>query len=685
MIRFLTGKCKYFILTSTLVIAVLSALVIPLVEINYDMTKYLPSDSNTALGLEVLEDSFGNHAAIQIMIESDDFVELLMTKDKIKSIPLVKNVFFIDDIIPYMEKLEFLPPETIRPFYYENNALLTVTIDADDYCKNIEYVLQDIEIILEGKPYAIRGEALNNIEARQIAENETYKIILYILPIILLILLLASKSFFEPIIILIPLSVAIVINMATNYFLPNISFITLAIAAALQLAISLDYSLFLLHRYYEERKKDVPVLESIITALKSTFKTVSASMLTTVTCFLALLFMRYTIGFDIGIVLSKGILLSYLSVIILTPILIYISAPLIDKTMHNTYTPSLNRALLIINKGRFILLAILIITVAFTFHYQNKTTYTYGNNFSPDESSSLAIDNQKITDKFGVLKPILILVPHDNDIAKEAKLVSLLNSHSSITKVESLITVTDSSIPRDSLPDQVIETYIQNGYMKFLVQTDVAEESPELFELSEYINETLDIYYEEYFALGYAVGTAEIKAVIVDDTIIVTLFSIIAIAIVLFVFFQNILIPVLLIIVIKTSIWLNFALLYVFDVQVIYIGVLIVLALQLGATIDYAVLLASRYLEFRKTKEKIEALKLAINNALKPIVISSVILAVAGFSEMLLSDIQAVSEIGLLIGRGALLSLSTVLLFLPPLLLIFDRFITKTNKKASIT
>lgn len=669
---------KWFILAITFVLIVVSIFLSFNVKTNYDMTDYLPENSSTKQGIEVLDKTFGNHALVEVMVKDVSLAQSYSIKQEIESIEGVKQVVWLDNYGD-ISNPDDIDQATIDAFYSDDNALFRVIFIEDSYALEVEEAIGDIEILLEDYGAFYRGEPIENIGARNIAEGEFIKILLIIIPICFVILIFASKSWIEPIIILTVLGIGVVINLGTNAFLPSVSFITLTIAAALQLAISLDYSLFFIHRFYEYRDSGLDVQTSIQKSFKKALPIITASALTTMIGFIALFFMRYGIGFDIGIVLTKGILFSYLSVFFVLPILILLFDPLIEKTRHRHFMFNLNGLRHVFSKFKYVFLGVFVLILAFGLFFQHRAEFFYGNNQYSDDTSDLVRDNQEISSSFGNYQMITLLLK-DSTKTDELNLLYELNQNTHVVQIDALYTQVDPAIPEAMIPDSIKNQYTQSNYTRVTLYTDIVDEGEAMFDFNESLDNLLDQNYDEYYMLGVISSTSEIKDTVIEDTPIVLWVSIGLIFVVLVIVFRNIVTSILLIGVIQAAIWFNVGLLAVNDRQVIYIGYLVVLALQLGATIDYAVLFASRYLESRKTKDKQEALSNTLKKASIPIMISGFVLAGAGFSEMLFSDIKVVSDIGLLIGRGALLSLGLVLLVLPALILILDPLLNYKRK-----
>lgn len=695
MKKILGSKIKYLILALFAILAVAGLVINFMVEINHDLTKYLPEDSNTKQALEILGEEFGNYAAVELMVKDVEKQDAIEIKNALKEVEYIKSVIWLDDLEKYatlitdptiLAQLQVV----LEGFYKDNNALFQIVMEYDAYDLLTEEAIDNIKnlSILKDREFHLRGEALYNIDTRRIADGEVFKILVVIVPIIIVILLLAAKSWIEPVLILINLAVAIAINLGTNFILGEISFITQTMAMALQLAISLDYSLFLIHRYYEEKQNGNGAVEATAKALKTTFGSILGSAMTTVVGFAALLFMNYTIGADIGLVMGKGILLSFFTSIVLLPILIVIFSKVLDKSMKKrTRSANIAKVAKVFYKRKWVTLILFFGLTVIGIVFQNSIKFKYGNTEISDAKSSVVKDEAAINQVFGVNKPVLILVPNgdlENELENEGKLSQELLANDNIIAINSIsLYETMLGIPRTYLPPDIKSQFIGDNYTRIIINIKIENESQEMYDFSDELNEIVAKYYEDYYLAGVATSTSEIKNVVTKDAIIVTLVSIIGVGLVILLIFKSFSLPVLLLIIIQASIWINTSILFVADMRVVYIGYLVIQTLQLGATIDYAVLLTSRYKEFRTENNSKEAIKKALNSSGISVIISAAVLAIAGYAEGLFSNISAVKEIGLLIGNGAVISCLLVIFVLPSALIAFDKIISKTTLKAN--
>ena len=663
-----------------ILILIISYIFIPKTNVNYDMTMYLPSDSMTKEGMDILVDEFGEESTIQIMIMNIEPTDLLSLKASLIQVNNVDAVIWLDDYVDLNTvPIEYIDPTVLGAFYEDGNALITIVFDVNSYEVSLDDSINSLTDILGDYTIHMRGEPLLNSSTRQVADNEIIKIMLLLIPLILFLLFISSHAWIEPLLIVIALGFAAIFNLITNGLLPSVSFITMTMSLALQLALSIDYALFMIHRYYEERT-DNNAKDASKLALKHSIRPITISALTTIAGFSALMLMRFTIGMDIALVLSKGILFSYLSTILILPILLIWFDPLITKTKHRVFFPNLKRIVKFQIKAKYFLLPLLLIILVLGFFIQRNTEYLFGQSSNANEDSTLNLDRDIINDAFGPHNQMVILIPNES-VSQEVNLVTDLIANENILSVNALVTQVNPNIPRENLPAELTSYYIGEEYSRIIINTSIYEESEDLYEFSDSLKVIVSDNYDNFYIVGQASSLSDIKESIEDQGVWILLITILAVGLVVGMIFKSIKIPIILIGIILSAIWFNMSFLVIRDIQIIYIGYLIVMSIQLGATIDYAVLLTNRYLEERKTNNKEKAMTTAFTSSSISIIISGSILTIAGYVEGLFSKVDSVSRIGQLLGSGALISLIMILLFLPAMLLIFDKYIIKTKNK----
>lgn len=676
------GKGKYITIGVFLILAIISAVLMGFVKTNYDMTKYLPGNSNTKKSLELMEHEFGETSMIQMMTSNIDLVEANAFVLEINKLKTIKSVIWLGVVADISTPIEHMDQSLIKDFYHDGDLLYTIEFNLDDYAIEIGDDINEIRKIAKNMEVEVylRGAAVNNQSNRDKVSNEMFWIFVLAVPIAVAILFIASKSWFEPIVVLINLGVAILINMGTNFIQGEISYITLAITSVLQLAMSLDFSLFLIHRYYEERETSDKV-EAVVKSTKAAFKSVTASALTTIFGFLALVVMQYRIGFDIGVALAKAIFISFIVTMVLLPIIVVVFDKPLIKLKRNKIEGNNKAIIKFISKYRVLILIFLVIFGGYMFYTQTKTNYIYGDLILEDYNDQAFLDELAIKNEFGSFQPILILYKNEDKQHAISLAEELLNIPE-VTQIQSLVTSVDPTLPENIIPKEALDQFKGENYSRMIVMLDINGEDERMYELSktitDLVNETLP---NEPHLLGVVVSIEEIKTSVTNDGIFVQLLSALIIALVIGIVFKSPIIPILLVALIEISIWTNISFSVFSGGKLVYIGYLVVSSLQLGATIDYAVLLTSRYEEFRESLKPKDAMFEAFSKSVPTILVSGLVLASAGFVVYFVSKLGIIKEIGMLIGRGALISSLFVLLILPAILLIFDKLILKLSFK----
>ena len=651
MSYFMTKKGRLWTISVVILFTIFSGILAFQVKTNYDMATYLPQDSNTKQGIEILENTFGNHTSIELVVDGWTVEEVLALKQDISTIDHVYGVVWLDDYVDLTTvPIDFVPLDVKAPFYRDGKSKLMIEFDLDGYDTRLDEVILSIRALSTEHLY-MRGEVLNNLESHKVASEQLFLIMAIIVPLCIIIMVFASKSYMEALLILMTLGIAIVLNLGTNLILGSVSFITMTMAMALQLAMSLDYTLFLLHRYHEY--SDLPTTERVKMAVKKSFVSITVSSLTTIFGFIALCFMSYGIGLDMGLVLAKGILLSYLSTLIVLPILLVLCHAWIEKTTHKVWMPSFKRFSQGIYKARFYLIGLFILIGFGSFMVQKEANYLYQN--TGHATSTIASDQAFIEKDFGPFNPLVLLI-HGDDVQRELGLVTELLDNEHVLSISALVTVVDPTVPRDFIPIEVRSQFIRDGYSRIILYTDLSKESPAFYEFNDFVVSKTNSFFEEAYYVGVIPATSDIKNLILSDTALVLWLSIGLVALVIGLAFKSIVIPILLVLIIESSIWFNIAINVWTSTEILYVGYLIILSIQLGATIDYAVLLTSRFQEERKNHSHQEAFQTALQKSLPSILISALILSFAGFTEALVSDMNAIQDIGIMLGRGTLFS-----------------------------
>ncbi|WP_083547404.1 efflux RND transporter permease subunit [Virgibacillus halodenitrificans] len=643
------------------------------------MVDYLPEDAPSTEAMDVMEQEFdGAVPNTCVMINNVSIQEALAYKEQLAAIDGVSDVTWLDDAIDIKTPIEMADEDTVESYYKDSNALFSFSIREGD-----EVAVTDKIYDLIGEDNnAMAGEALNTATQQTMAFTETMYAAALLIPIIIIILVISTSSWVEPLFFLTAIGVSVLINLGTNIFLGEISFVTQSVAPILQLAVSLDYAIFLLHSFSDYRKEVSDPKEAMRLAMKRSFPAIVASASTTFFGFMALTFMNFEIGSDLGVNLVKGIVLSFISVMVFLPALTLMFYKWIDKTQHQPLLPSFKNIGSKVIKLKIPSLILVFLLLVPAFLAQSQTSFIYGIGEQP-ETTRAGSDVVKIEDEFGKSTSMVLLVPK-GDVAKEEELVQDLEKMEHVTSVLSYVNTVSPAIPPEYLDESVTEQFYSENYSRIILQTNTDTEGDIAFDLIEDVEATTGNYYgKEFYALGESVTLYDMKNVVQKDNTLVNLLTVITVALVLLVTFKSISFPIILLLTIQSAVWINLSVPYFTSSSLVFVGYLIVSTVQLAATVDYAILLTEAYKENRKEMPALAAIKKTLDEKIFSIAISASILSSVGFILWITSSNPVVSSIGLLLGRGALLAFIMVVLFLPAMLLVFDKIIEKTTWKAN--
>ncbi|MCR1288046.1 efflux RND transporter permease subunit [Shouchella clausii] len=648
------------------------------VSTNYNMVDYLPDDAPSTEGLALMEEEFRSAMPnTNVLIHDVSIQEAIRYKEQLASIDGVSDVSWLDDVFDIRIPLEMADSGLIETYYKDHDALFSVTIDS-----GAEVAATDDIYSLIGEENAVTGEAVNTATSQKMTGSETLYAAALLVPIIIIILVLSTKSWVEPLFFLTAIGVSVLINLGTNIFLGEVSFVTQAVAPILQLAVSLDYAIFLLHTFSDELDQQPSPKEAMAKAMRKSFPVIFVSALTTFFGFMSLMLMDFGIGVDLGFNLVKGIVFSFISVVVFLPALTLTCYKWIEKTTHRSFVPSFKGSGAKLLKLRIPALVLVLLLLVPSFLAQSSTTFLYGLGDLPEQTRAGA-DAKRVEETFGQSTPIVLLVPND-DIAKEEKLVQELEQIPYVESVLAYANMVGAAIPSDFLDDELTSDFHSENYSRITVYTSAGVEGDIPFALVEQIREIAQNYYgDAFYTLGESATLYDMKQTISKDNQLVNVVTIITIAVVLMFMFRSISIPIILLLTIQAAVWLNLSVPYFTNEPLVFVGYLIVSTVQLAATIDYAILLMETYKHHRQTMPSFAAMKRALDEKLFPIAVSAAILSSVGFILWFTSSNPTVSSIGLLLGRGAALAFLLVILFLPAFLLIADRLIEKTTHRAN--
>lgn len=660
-------------LVATLVCIVLKGMV----GVNYDMKDYLPEDTASTVSLELMQQEFdGGIPNARVMVRNITIPEALAYKDKLLACDGVTDVTWLDDAADIYQPLETLDSDTVDTYYKGDTALFSVTIDEE---KRIEAVDAIRSVI--GNANAMCGEAVSTAIATTSTVSEIRTITILAIVFVILVLLLTTPSWLEPVVVLIGLGCAIMLNSGSNIIFGEISFVTNAAGVILQLAVSLDYSVFLMHRFEECKKEQPDAKAAMVAALCKSTGSILSSGLTTVIGFVALIFMRFGIGPDLGLALAKGVAISLITVFIFMPPLILALDKPMEKLRHRPLLPSFKWFGKTVCRVMIPMVCVFALLVVPSYLASESNTFYYGSSRIFGTETQLGADTEAIEDVFGKSDTYVLMVPTGNT-AREKELSDALHTLPAVTSIISYVDTVGMEIPMQYLDESTLSKLVSDRYSRMVINVDVDYEGAEAFALVESIRETAQRYYPgTYYLAGEGVSTYDLMDTITQDTLKVNLIAIGAVFLVLLLMMKSVTLPVILVACIETAIWLNLSIPYFSGSTVFYIAYLIISSVQLGATVDYAILLTDRYRECRESMSKKKAVIETISAVTVSIITSASVMAAVGFFLGAISTHGILSQLGVLVGRGALLSLVIVLLVLPGLLYIFDRLVCRSIHK----
>lgn len=680
MERFFDGVIKHrkLIMIVFGILFVISLFTQSLVAVNYDMNSYLPEDTASTVALDTMEAEFeGGIPNARVMISDVSIPEALEYKEKLLDVEGVTDVTWLDDEVDVKQPMETMDMDVVDNYYKDETALFSVTIEEDETIPAVAAIRE-----LIGDENAMTGSAVSTAIATESTTSEISKIAAFAVLFVLIVLFITTSSWLEPIIVMLGLGVAIVLNAGSNLIFGEISFVTNAAGNVLQLAVSLDYSVFLIHRFEECRREEADAFLAMKNALVKSVSSILSSGLTTVIGFLALIMMRFGIGPDLGLALAKGIAISLIVVFVFMPGLILTTYRWMDKTEHRPFLPSFKKTGKVVQKITIPLAVVFLIVMVPSYLASANNDYYYGSSHIFAEGTKLGDDTKAIKETFGKSDTYVVLVPK-GDTATEKAMLEELKKLDKVSGTIAFVEQAGPEIPYEYLDEETLSKLESDNYSRMVLSVDVDYEGNETTELIDEVRKIAEKYYgDSYHLAGEGVSTYDLQKTVTADMLKVNLLAIVAVFVVLLLSMRSLVLPVVLVLTIETAIWINLAVYYFAGEPLFYIAYLIISSVQLGATVDYAILFTERYKENREQLGKKETIVETVSNVMASILTSGTVLTVVGFLLGNISTHGILSQLGYLLGRGAIWSMIAVLFVLPGLLYLFDvLFIKKAKKK----
>lgn len=665
------------------VLVLLSLICAPMVGINYDLTKYLPDSSPSAQALDIMEDEFTYPGMGRVMLKDVTLYEAKNIKDRIADVDGVDMVMWADLTTNIYGSSEFIDYDDIDDYYHEDNqtAYMDIVFKDKDSSSQTHKAVHQIEQIV-GEHGLVAGSATSDTNLGPTINKEVARVMVLAVIIIYIILTITTTSWFEPVMFLSILGIAIVINMGTNIFLGEISFLSNAVGAVLQLACSMDYSIFLLHAFTQERAQGIEPEQAMANAWRSAFSSVFASGMTTIVGFAAMCLMNFGIGPDMGIVLAKGIAISLATVLLLMPALILRFQDIVAKTKHRPFIPTQSRGIgnFAFRIRRPLFIAVLLIIIP-CYVAQGMANFSYGNEAVANSPGTPVYEaEQQMNAEFGKSNMMIALVPLDSNLT-EKQMTDEIDDLPYVKYALSLSSVLPEGIPEDFLPENITSIMHSEHWARVIINVRSSGESEDAFHFADSIRAIVNRYYpgETTYLVGVTPSTQDIKSIIVPDYNRVNIVSLLGVALVVALTYKALILPLVVLIPIECAIFINTALPYIYGQRTMYLGFIIVGCIQLGATVDYSILMTGNYLDARTQGDKKEAAIRAVSTSAESVMTSGMIVMTVAYGLYFMTSVEAISSLGRLIGRGAFISVIMVLFFLPMCLMIFDRFIVKPD------
>lgn len=666
--RIVRGRRAIMAITALLVIAGIWGMMNN--RVNYDLMSYLPDDVDSVQGLEIVDDEFALGTMIQIMVydESDATVDALA--ERIREVEGVKAVHWVTDLAPITQPREFRDEGVVSNYYAEGGTLLQVAFDGSANDPHVKEAIRQIQDLLDGYDTLLTGN--QQLELEEVMDQETARFTLAVLVLVTAVLLLTIPSIVVPLLFVLTIGAGVVLNLGLSHYLgQEMSYITGVIVFALQFAVTMDYALFLYHRFEEERRRSEPE-EAMITAVAATFKSVSAAAITTCAGFLALTVMRLGFGEDLGVTLARGVLVTLVMALTLLPSLILTALPLIDRTRHKVPSFDFSKV------GRFVakhagvvsVVGVLLFIVALWGNSQISITYDLNTSLPRDMPSIQA--EQAISEAFGRESTMIVALEDTGSAVDIERLSDRLEGVEGVTRAFGYASLVDPRIPVEFVPAEARESFFSGGYTYLTLDVSYDMADPRLTETIETVRAVCD---EEWPGASYVTGQSvlmnDMERVSEGDDVRINLISIVAIVVIIGIAFKSVAVPVALVLVIQLAILVNQGFEAFRSDELIFVASLAIGAIQLGATVDYAILITTRYEEeLKRTHERLEAITVAVSESSQSILVSASTMFAATIGLAMMSSIGIISSLTMLIARGAVVSFFVVVVILPAILVV---------------
>ena len=650
-------------------------------RVNYDVLTYLPEDIETMQGQDILVKDFGTGAFSMFIVDGMEDKEVSALKAKIENVEHVQKVLWYDSLADISMPKSMIPKDVYEVFNSDTGTMMAIFFDEGTSSDGTMDAIGEIRK-LAGKQCFLSGMSAIVTDTKNLAEKETPLYVLIAVVLAVIVLGLTMDSYFIPLLFMLSIGMAIVYNLGSNYFFGEISYITKALAAVLQLGVTLDYSIFLMHSYEEQQVRYNGDKERAMAhAISQTFSSVIGSSVTTVAGFIALCFMTFTLGMDIGVVMVKGVILGVIACVTILPSMILCCDKWIMKTMHKPFLPDIGKISDKVTK-RYMIYVILFLVLLFPAIYGNNHTAVYYNldETLPKDLPSI-IANEKLKKDYDMNTTHMILVDSSVESADVAKMIDKMDDVDGVKWALGLDALIGPAIPQDMIPNSVTDMLKNDKYQLLLVNSEYKVASDELNAQIKDLNKILHKYDKGGMLIGEGPLTADLIDITDTDFKTVSMVSIGIIFVIILILFKSISLPVILVGVIEFAIFVNMGIPYYTGTKLPFVASIVIGTIQLGSTVDYAILMTTRYKRERNHgAEKYDAITTAHRASAQSIMVSALSFFAATIGVGLYSNIDMISSLCILMARGAIISMIVVVFILPSMFMVFDKVIVKTSK-----
>ena len=674
-------KCRIPILILAVALLVPSLIGMIMTRINYDMLTYLPGDIDTVVGQDILMDEFGKGAFSFVIIEGMDPKDVSSLREDISHVDHVDTVLWYDDFADVSVPMEILPSKLYDAFNSGDSTMLAIFFDTSTSSDDTMEAITAIRSIA-GKQCFVSGMSAMVTDLKDLCEKEEPIYVGIAVALACVAMMIFMDNWITPFVFLMSIGMAILLNMGTNYFLGEISYLTKALSAVLQLAVTMDYSIFLWHSYEEQKSMYEDNKEAMAVAINNTLTSVVGSSITTVAGFIALCFMSYTLGLDLGIVMAKGVILGVIGCVTTLPSMILVLDKLLQKTSHKSLLPDMGKVASGITKvfPVFLILFLGLVLPSYLSYKATNNEVYYDLGETLPEEMAYVVANSKLQEDFGVGATHMVLVSTDVSDTDVRAMIHEMENVEGIKYALGLESVVGPLVPEEMLPESVKEVLKSDDWELLLVNSEYKTATDEVNAQINELNTILKKYDSKGMLIGEAPCTKDLIETTDEDFKVVNTVSIVAIFVIIALVEKSITLPLILVAVIELSIFINLGLAHLTGTSLPFIAPICISTIQLGATVDYAILMTTRYKQERyEGRDKREAVTNALKVSIPSIIVSAMGLFSATFGVALYSDVDIISSLCDLMARGAIVSMFAVILFLPAMFMLFDKVICVTS------